>query len=333
MDFNTIIKNLEKNIYHPVYVLMGEESYFIDKISDYIAQNVLDEAERSFNQTILYGKDTSADTILTAAKRFPMMAATQVVIVKEAQNLKDIEDELLTYIQKPLLSTILVICHKYKSLDKRKKFLKAAAEKGVVFESKKIYENKLMPWIQAYCSSKNYKVEHKALGMLAEFLGTDISKVVNELEKLMILLPEGSTITSTDIEKNIGISKDFNVFELQNALGQKDVFKANRIINYFGSNPSLNPIQRTMASLVNYFTRLLKYHLTPDKSPGNLRSVLGVQEFFLNQYISAARNYSPKKVVEIISLLREYDMKSKGIGNVSASSGDLQRELIFKILH
>jgi DNA polymerase-3 subunit delta len=333
MDFNTIIKNLEKKIYHPVYILMGEEPYFIDRISDYIAENVLDEAERSFNQTILYGKDTTTDTILTAAKRFPMMAANQVVIVKEAQNLSKIEEELLPYIENPLPSTILVVCHKYKSLDKRKKFLKAAAVKGVVFESKKIYENKLSPWIQGYCSDKNYKIEPKALAMLSEYLGTEISKVANELDKLMILLPAGSTITAADIEKNIGISKDYNVFELQNALGQKDVLKANRIIKYFGANPSLNPLPKTMASLCFYFTRLLKYHLTSDKSSGNLTRVLGIQPFLIDQYSKAARVYPPKKVVEVISMLREYDMKSKGIGNVSASQADLQRELIFKILH
>lgn len=333
MTYNEIIQNLEKKIYHPVYVLMGDEPYFIDKISDNIAQNVLTEAERSFNQTVLYGKDTELDTILTTAKRFPMMAANQVVILKEAQNLKGLEDGLLSYVQNPLQSTILVICYKYKSIDKRKKFLKVVADKGIVFESKKIYDNKLAPWIQSYCTEKNYKIHPQATAMLSEYLGTEISKVANELDKLMILIDDGATITPSDIEKNIGISKDFNVFELQNALGEKDVLKANRIINYFGSNPNLNPIPRTIASLYFYFNRILKYQLVQDKSRGNLVRVLGVQPFFIDNYIKAAKRYSTKKVVDIIAILREYDMKSKGVGNVSSSIADLQREMIYKILH
>ncbi|HKK81952.1 MAG TPA: DNA polymerase III subunit delta [Prolixibacteraceae bacterium] len=333
MDYNKILENLKKKIYHPVYVLMGDEPYFIDKISDYIAQNVLDEGEKSFNQTLLYGKDTTADTILTVAKRFPMMAAQQVVIVKEAQNLKNIEDELLPYVQNPLSSTILVICYKYKSIDKRKKFYKEASKQGVVFESKRIYENQLAPWIQNYCKSKNYQIQPHAVAMLADYLGTEISKVANELDKLMILLPAGSTITPSDIEKNIGISKDFNVFELQNALGTRDILKANRIINHFGANPNQNPIQKTIATLNSYYTRLLKMQLAKDKSKDNLIKKLGIHPFFFNEYQKASRNFPTPKVVQVISILREYDMKSKGIGNVSSSQADLQREMVYKILH
>lgn len=333
MTYNEIIQNLQRKIYHPIYVLMGEEPYFIDKVSDYIAKNVLTEAERSFNQTVLYGKDTEIDTLVTNAKRFPMMAANQVVILKEAQNLKGLEEGLLSYVENPLKSTILVICYKYKSIDKRKKFLKVAADKGVVFESKKIYENQLAPWIQTYCSERNYKIQPQATAMLSEYLGTEISKVANELDKLMILLDEGSTISPVDIERNIGISKDFNVFELQNALGDKDILKANRIINYFGANPNSNPIPKTIASLYFYFNRILKYQLVQDKSRSNLVKILGVQPFFIDAYIKAAKLYPTKKVVEIIAILREYDMKSKGVGNVSSSLPDLQREMIYKILH
>lgn len=333
MTYNEILQNLEKKIYHPVYILMGEEPYFIDQISDYIANNVLEEGERSFNQTVLYGKDSSIDTILTVAKRFPMMSAYQVVILKEAQNLKGLEDELLSYVENPLKSTILVICYKYKSMDKRKKILKVAESKGVVYESKKIYENQLMPWIQNYCKEKNYSIQPQAAAMLAEYLGTEISKVANELDKLMILLPASSAITPADIEKNIGISKDFNVFELQNALSTKDVLKANRIINYFGANPNLNPIPKTISSLFFYYNKLLKYHLAADKSKANMARVLGVSPFFVDSYVTAARNYPTKKVVEIISILREYDMKSKGVGNVSTPGDELQREMIYKILH
>jgi len=333
MTFNEILKNLEKKIYHPLYVLMGEETYFIDQISDYIAQNALTEAERSFNQTVIYGKDATIDMVLTAARRFPMMAAYQVVILKEAQNISTLEEGLLSYAENPMKSTILVICYKYKSLDKRKKFLKVATENGIVFESKKIYENQLAPWIQDYVSEKEYKIQPQATALLAEYLGTEISKVANELDKLMILLPAGSTITPADIEKNIGISKDFNVFELQNALGNRDVLKANRIINYFGSNANLNPIPKTITMLYSYFSKILKFQLMQDKSKPNVARELGISPFFVDDYIKAAKNYPTKKVVEIIGILREFDMKSKGIGNVSASPEDLQREMIYRIMH
>jgi DNA polymerase III subunit delta len=328
-----IIQNLKKKIYHPIYVLMGEEPYFIDLISDYIANNILEEGERSFNQTILYGKDTDKDTLLTVARRFPMMSANQVVILKEAQYFKDLEEELLSYIENPLSSTILVICNKYKSLDKRKKFTKLAAEKGVVFESPKIYENQLITWINKYCSENNYKIEPQASAMLAEYLGTEISKVANELDKLMILLPQGANISPLDIEKNIGISKDYNIYELQNAIGEKDIIKANRIINHFGANQKQNPIPKTISSLYFYFSKLLKFHFLDDKSRNNVIKVLGLNPFFVDGFLRAAKNYPVKKIVEIISLLREIDMKSKGIGNVSASETDLQREMIYKILH
>lgn len=333
MTYNEIIQRLEKKIFDPVYLLMGEENYFIDKISDYIAKNALPEAEKGFNQTIFYGKDTDADTILTTVRRFPMMSAFQVVILREAQALKGIEDSLLPYIENPLSSTIFVICYKYGTMDKRKKFTKVAAQKGVLFESKKIYENQVVSWIQNYCKDNNYQIVPQASLMLAEYLGTEISKVANELDKLMILLPDGSTIRPIDIEKNIGISKDFNVFELQNALGSRDIVKANRIINYFGSNSNLNPIQKTVAALNSYFYKLLKYQLMPNKSNDAVSRALGVPAFFINQYKQAAKAYSTKKIVEIISLLREFDMKSKGVGNVSVPQSELQKELIYKILH
>jgi DNA polymerase-3 subunit delta len=332
-NYNEIIQQLEKRIFHPVYVLMGEEPYFIDAISNHIAQNALNESEKGFNQTILYGKDSSADTVLTAARRFPMMAASQVVIVKEAQNLENLDEELLSYVENPMKTTVLVICYKYGTIDKRKKFIKAADQNGIVFESKKIYENKLMPWIQKYCSDKGYTIQPQAAVLLAEYLGTDIGKVVNELEKLMIVVPQTDTITPGHIEQNIGISKDYNVFELGNALGEKDVLKANKIINHFNANPKENPIQKTIGSLFYYFQKLLKIHLSPKKSRDDLQQILGVPPFFINDYLKAARNYPTKKLVEIVSLLREYDVKSKGVENVSTDATELQREMIFKILH
>lgn len=311
---------------------MGEESYYIDLISDYIADNVLTEAEKGFNQTILYGKDIEVHTIITNARRFPMMANQQVLIVREAQNIKEIE-ELETYIKNPLNSTILVINYKYKTLDKRKTLSKLIDQKGVLFESKKVYDNQLPNWISSYLKAKGYNISPPAAALLSEFLGSNLSKIANELDKLIISLPTGSQITPVLIEKNIGISKDFNVFELQNALGDKDVLKANRIINYFESNPGPNGNPMIFSILFSFFSKLLTYHFLEDKSQNNIASALQISPFFTKNYIGSAKNYSIKKLVEIISLLREYDMKTKGFGNVSTSQGDLLREITFRILH
>ncbi|WP_339735572.1 DNA polymerase III subunit delta [uncultured Sunxiuqinia sp.] len=332
MDYQDILVNLKKKIYHPVYFLMGEESYFINQITDYISKNVLTDAEKSFNQHVLYGKDTDVNTIITHARRFPMMANHQVVVVKEAQNIKKIED-LEAYIKAPLTSTILVINYKYKTIDKRKSFAKQLAKSCVLFESKKIYENKLPAWINSYLSAHNYSIAPQAAAMLAEYLGTDLSKVSNELNKLIISLPEGTKIAPEHIEKNIGISKDYNIFELQNALSERNVLKSNQIINYFAANPSSNPITRTIASLYYYFMKILTLHFLTDKSPNAVASALQVAPFFVRSYMDAAKVYNPKKLVAIMEILREYDMKSKGFGNVSTSAGDLQKEMIYKILH
>lgn len=332
MTFEEILGNLQKKIYHPIYFLMGEETYFIDKISDYIADNVLTEAEKGFNQTILYGKDLEPHTIMANARRFPMMANHQVIIVREAQNIKKIE-ELESYAKNPLKSTILVINYKYKTLDKRKTFPKLLDQKGVLFEAKKIYDNQLPAWITSYLKNQQYSIAPQAAAMIAEYLGADLSKVANELDKLIISLPVGTQITPDHIEKNIGISKEFNVFELQNALGERDLLRANRIVNYFGANPSSNPIPVVISSLFSYFTKILNYHFLEDKSQNNVASVLQVHPFFVKTYVAAAKNYNIRKLVEIISILREYDMKSKGFGNVSASAADLQKEMIYRILH
>jgi len=332
MTFEEITSNLQKKIYHPIYFLMGEETYFIDKISDYIADQVLTEAEKGFNQTVLYGKDLEPSTIIGNARRFPMMANHQVIIVREAQNIKKIED-LEPYVKNPLNSTILVINYKYKTLDKRKTFPKLIDQKGVLFESKKIYDNQLPAWITTYLKNQQYPISPQAAAMIAEYLGADLGKVVNELDKLTISLPVGTQITPDHIEKNIGISKEFNVFELQNALGDRDLLRANRIINYFGANPSSNPVTVVVSALFSYFSKLLNYHFLEDKSQNNVASVLQVHPFFVKNYVAAAKNYNIKKLVEIVSILREYDMKSKGWGNVSASQADLQKEMIYRILH
>jgi len=347
--FEDIISNLQKKIYHPIYFLMGEEAYFIDKISDYIADNVLTDAEKGFNQTILYGKDLEPSTIVGHARRFPMMANYQVIIVREAQNIKDLvtketkakkeksdEKQKLPfeqYLENPLKSTILVICYKYKSIDKRTNIAKQLDKTAVLYESKKIYDNQLPAWISTYLKTQQYSIAPQAAAMLSEYLGADLSKVVNELDKLIISLPVGGQITPDDIEKNIGISKEFNVFELQKAIGERNLLKANRIINYFGANPSSNPMPVILASLFSYFSKLLNYQFLEDKSQNNAASALGVNPFFIKDYVAAAKNYNIKKLVEIVAILREYDMKSKGWGNVSATQADLQREMIYRILH
>lgn len=333
MTHTDILNRLKQKAYKPVYILMGDESYFIDLISNEISENVLTEDEKSFNQTILYGKDTDVNTIITTCRRYPMMAERQVVIVKEAQNIRNLESDLLPYFKQVMPSTLLVICYKYGQLDGRKALLKEAKKVGEVFHSKKIYDNQLPAWIINHVKSQGYTIDMKSAHLLAEFVGSDLSRLVNEIDKLMIVLKDGQTIRAEDIEKNIGISKDFNVFELQKSIGQKDVLKANRIVNYFASNPSKNAIPATISLLYSYFNKILKLHFASDKSDMALSKTLGVHHFFVKEYKAAARNYPIKKCVEIVATLREYDMKSKGVGSVSATEGDLQRELIYKILH
>jgi DNA polymerase III subunit delta len=341
--FEEIIANLQKRIYHPIYFLMGEEAYFIDKISDFITDHILTETEKGFNQTILYGKDLDPQNIFTYARRFPMMANHQVIIVREAQNIKDLlvkekdnekaKSPFELYLENPLPSTILVFCYKYKTIDKRLTISKLIDKKGILFESKKIYDNQLPAWITSYLKTKQYTISPQAAAMIAEYLGADLSKVSNELEKLVISIPAGAQITADHIEKNIGISKEFNIFELQNALGEKNVLKVNRIVNYFGANPASAPFPLFISSLFSYFSKILNYHFLEDKSQNNVASVLGVSPFFVKNYIAASKNYSIRKLVEIISIIREYDMKSKGWGNNTSTHADLQKEMIFLILH
>ena len=335
MTFEKIMTELKKQQYRPVYFLMGKEPYYLDEISDYIAENAIPEQERTFNQVVFYGKDTTVNTILDSARRFPMMTDRQVVIVKEAQNLKEI-DKLQTYIEKPLQSTILVIVYKYDTLDKRLKLYKTLDQSKVaaVFESKILYDNQIPAWINGFLTEKGYAILPAAAALLTEYLGTDLSKLANELNKLVITLPVNEKkITLEHIEQNIGISKDFNVFELQKALGEKNVLKANRIINYFSRNPKDNPMVMVVSSLHSYFVKILTYHYLSDKSQASIASALKINPFFAKEYEAAARKYSAPKIIEIISIFREYDLKSKGVGSSSATDGDLMREMIFKILH
>lgn len=312
---------------------MGEEPFFIDTISDELENSILDEAERSFNQIILYGNDVNAYEIMSQARAFPMMGDKLVVIVKEAQNVKDIES-IADYLDKIPPTTILVFNYKYKKLDKRKSLAKIIDKKGVLFESKKLYDNNIPDWIVKYLASRKYNITQKACQMIADFLGNDLHKVRNELDKLMLALPSTKRIDDADVEYNIGISKDFNVFELQKAIGAKDTFKANQIINYFGDNPNENPIFMTIVILYGYYTKLLKLHFSKDKSKNNLATILGVNPFFVNDYLEAARNYSWVDCMRCIEVLREYDMKSKGYNSTSdVSQKELYREMLFKLMN
>lgn len=327
------MSDLEKRIFSPVYFLSGEEPYFIDKISDYIEKNLLDDSEKAFNQVVIYGGDTDIANVINTSKKYPMISKYQVVILKEAQNIKNIDD-LVYYAEAPLKSTILVINYKYRKLDKRKKLFAALNNNGVVFESDKLYDSQIPEWITGYLKEKGYDIQPEASVLLAEYLGNDLGKIVNELEKLRITLPENDKIINNlHIERNIGISKDYNNFELQSAIISKDVLKANRIINYFDKNPKNNPITLTLTSLYFFFTKVLVFQSLKDKSKGSVAAALKINPYFVQDYQRASRNYPPERVRNIISLLREYDLKSKGFGSLSATHGDLLKELIYKILH
>lgn len=332
MEYKDIIADLKKKVYKPIYFLMGDEPYFIDRISDYIENNVLDESEREFNQSVLYGRDVNVQQVISEAKRYPMMSDKQVVIIKEAQNIRNIE-ELEAYVQQPLDSTILVLCYKYKTLDKRKTFPKTVAKAGVLFESKKLYDNKVPEWITGYLKEKKYNAAPKAIQLLAEYLGADLGKIANELDKLMINLPPGTEINPDHIQQNIGISKDYNTFELNDAVGKRDIVKANRIINYFGENSKEHPMVVTIGTLYTFFVKVLIYNLLQDKSRENAARALGVSPFFLQDYITAANNYPAGRVKQAIALLREYDLKSKGFDSAGTEEGELLKELIYRIMH
>lgn len=332
MKYEEIIRDLKNKVYQPVYLLQGDEPYFIDEITEYIARNVLDEAEKEFNQTVVYGSDTDVNALISMAKRFPMMANHQVVIVKEAQKLKKIE-ELQSYIENPLKSTLLVLAHKYKSLDKRKAFYKAVNKHAAVFNSEKLRDYKVPDWITKYVKAHGFGISIPASQMLAEYLGTDLGKIANELDKLALVLPKGSEINPEIIQKNIGISKDYNIFELQNALGKKDVAKANQIVTYFAANIKNHPMPAMLASLYNYFSKVMMMHYLKDQNDKSIASELRIHPFFVKDYKAAARLYKPGKVARIISALREYDLKSKGVNNVSSDHGELMKELTWKILH
>jgi len=333
ISHDQILSDLRQKRYAPVYFLMGEEPYYIDVISDYIQKNVLDEAEKEFDLSILYGKDVDINTVINAAKRYPMMGSHQVLIIKEAQLIKD-WDNLVHYLSNPLKSTILVFCYKYGTPDKRKKWFQEINKVAVVHESTKLRDYEVGSWISKYCKSKNVAIDEKAVAMLSEFLGTDLSKLVNELDKLILTKPsESHSITPELIEKNIGISKDFNVFELQVALVNNDVLKANRIVRYFADNKKANPMVLTLSQLFKFFSDLMIYHYLSDKNPTAVASELRINSYFVKDYQKAAQSFNPWKTMSIISNIRETDARYKGIDNPSTDEGELLKELVFKILH
>ena len=334
LSCDDILKELRAKQYRPIYYLMGEESYYIDLIADYITDNVLSETEKEFNLTVVYGADVDIATVINAAKRYPMMSEYQVVIVKEAQAIRNME-ELSFYLQKPLNSTILVICHKHGTLDKRKKLAAEVEKVGILFESKKIKDSQLPAFINSYMKRKGIDMEPKASAMLADFVGTDLSRLTGELEKLIITLPAGQKrVTPEQIEKNIGISKDYNNFELRSALVEKDILKANKIIKYFEENPKTNPIQMTLSLLFNFYSNLMLSYYSPEKTEQGIASWLGLKSpWAARDYLTAMRRYNGVKTMQIIGEIRYADAKSKGINNASMSDVDILRELVFKILH
>jgi len=328
---NQLITDIKGGKIAPIYFLMGEEAYYIDMISDFIESHVLAEEEKGFNQMVVYGKEVSIQDIVSNAKRYPMMAERQVIIVKEAQNLIKTIEQLVAYAKNPQPSTVLVFNYKYKSLDKRKALYKTLSKSAVVFESKKIYEDKIPSWIQNYLSAKKITITPKAALMLSEFLGNDLSKIANELNKLEIVVGAQREITPEIIEENIGISKDFNNFELQKAIGHLDHIKAYHIVNYFAQNTKQHPFVLTISILYMYFTKLMTLHTVRDRNPGTVAKALGVNPYFVNEYIAVSRNFPMKRISGVLETLRTYDTKSKGIG-ANLAPRDLYNELIYNIL-
>lgn len=333
IGYREILADLQNKIYKPVYFLSGEEPYFIDLIADYILNNVLTDSEKEFNQYVFYGKDVQLKSILENARRFPMMAHYQVIAVKEAQNIASFDD-LANYIQHPQPSTILVFLYKKKA-DARKKFVTEVASKGVFFNSDKLYDNQLPAFIQNYMREKSVQIDEKSTQLLADYIGTDLHRLVNELDKLIMTKPATAKMITTDlVEKNVGISKEFNDFELKSALIRKDVYKSNLIAYHLSQSKSF-ALNVTISALYAYFSNLMLYYYIQDKSKMNVAAELKISPFFTDEYALGAKNYNAWKTMSIISLLREYDAKSKGVGNNTTNNtpAELLKEMVYKILH
>lgn len=334
MDYKDVIKKIKSGDLAPIYLLMGEEPYFIDLITKYIQENVLEESEKSFNQTIVYGKDTDPQEIIDAANRYPMMAEKQVVIVKEAQEIRGIADAFEKYAEKPVPTTILVIAHKYKKVDKRTKFYKNCDQNGITFNSEKVKEWKLADWIASEGKSKKLEFTPKAANLIAEFLGNDLSKIQNELDKLKVLFPEGIAVNDKIVEEHIGISKDYNMFELTNAIGERNLLKAQKIVDYFSKNPKNGPLVVIVSSLYNFYSQLMAAHYIQPKTEQAVARQLKMHPFVAKKTLASLRWYPKKKIAQNIQTLKEYDLKSKGVnssGNVT--DGELMKEMVFRLMH
>jgi len=329
---NRIIKDIESGKFEKIYFLHGEEPLFIDMITDALIEHALEEHERDFNQSIVYGKEADALSLISQAKGYPMMAERRLVILKEAQDFRGMED-LLPYFEDPSEQTVLVINYKYKKYDTRKKSMKAVAKNGLVFKSEKVKDYRLPDWIKDHVVSQGYSITPKASMLLSEFLGNDLSRIVNEVEKLEILVEKGTTINEIHIEENIGISKDYNVFELINAVGARNVEKANRIVDYFEHNPKATSIIVVISNLFNHYSRLMRIHFLENKSRDAIASALKVHPFVAGELLNSSKIYKPKKIAANIAVLHEYDLKSKGVGNTSFTHGQLMKELIFRLMH
>lgn len=332
MDFQQLESEIKKGNFKPIYFLDGEEAYFIDALTNLLESKVLEEEQKSFNQTILYGKETDLDQVVSEAKRFPMMADRVLVIVKEAQHLKNWE-KLEAYAENPQPSTVLVFAHKYKKADKRKKVFKTISNRHVLFTSKPLYDNQIPAWINKSLQVRGYRASPKAVQLLAESLGADLGRISSELTKLEIIVPKGQEITDVVVEQNIGISKDYNNFELQNAIGSRNFAKALEIQKYFAADPKDNPLVLTLSILFKFFSQIMLIHAAKARTDTEVARVIRVNPFFAKDYLSASKNYSIKHCARCIEHMRECDMKSKGVGNTSTPESELLKELLIKIFY
>ena len=332
MDYKLLLKEIRNKKFEKIYFLHGEEPYFIDVLTKAIQDNALEESERDFNQSILYGKDAEVLSLISELKSYPMMAERRLVILKEAQYFKAIE-QLESYLENPVTSTIFVICYKYKTFDARKKTLKNALKNGVVFKSEKVKEYQLAEWIQQNVKSSGYEMTSKACMLMVESLGNDLGRIVKELEKLAVLIEKGTTINDKHIEENIGISKDYNVFELTNAVANKDNLKALKIVDYFEHNPKAADLVFVISNLFKFFSQIMRIHFLPNKSREAVAKALGLHPFVAGELTNAKNKYDPRKIAANIALIHEYDLKSKGVGNTSATQGELMRELVYQLIH
>ena len=334
MDYNALLTELKNKQFRPIYFLMGEEAFFVDQLTKLIEESALTEEEKSFNQSVLYGSDVNTSQVVSEAKRYPMMAERVVIIVKEAQHIRDL-DKLESYAENPQLSTVLVFAYKHKKLDKRKKIAKILAKNHVLFESKRVYDNQVPGWVERLLKLKGYTASPKAIQMMAESLGTDIGRINSEIEKLSLIVPQGQSIDEEVIETNIGISKDFNNFELCNAINRRDFTKAIRIQKYFSSNPKDNPLVVTTGILYRNFRILML--LAQAKKGGISENALakeaGISPWQAKDYFPALNFFDVRRIARIMSYLREMDLKSKGVNNQGTSDGDLLKETLFKIFY